>query len=337
MRKILKGARIIDCVSSKPLEGYKIVIKEDRILSVDKENEPELPDDEVINLSGKTILPGLINMHVHLTANDKEDLMHDMILKSDEQLLLQGVKASCLTLKSGVTTVRDCGSRNNLTHLLRDEIIKGKLIGPRIISSGMPITKIGGHCFYLGGEVDGVVEIRKAVRSLIKDGADFIKVMVTGGGSTPYTDKKATSFTNPELYTLVKEAHFNGKKVAAHVHGTRGIIQAIEAGVDTIEHCSFLTNNGMKAEDDILKLIKDRQIIIIPTVSTGIRSVYGGSFTLNSYDKFAQGPLVDCFRERFCLFKDLCKNELNILGGNDAGVTGTPHDDFVIELEVMAD
>jgi len=337
MRKVLKGARIIDCVSSESLEGYKIIIKEDRILSVDKENEQELPGDELINLSGKTILPGLINMHVHLTADDKEDLMPDMLSKSDEQLLLQAVSASRLTLKSGVTTVRDCGSRNNLVHWLRDAINQGKLTGPRIISSGMPITITGGHCFYLGVEVDGTDEIRKVVRSLVKDGADFIKVMVTGGGSTPHTDKKAPSFTDQELYTAVNEAHCNGRKVAAHAHGTREIIQAVEVGVDTIEHCSFLTDNGMKAENHILELMKDREIIIVPTVSGGIRRVYDGSFTVNSFDKFAKGSLVDYFHERFSLFKALYKSGVNILAGNDSGIQGTPHDDFVSELEVMAD
>jgi imidazolonepropionase-like amidohydrolase len=336
MRKILRGAKIIDCVNLKPLEGYEIIIKGDNILSINKKMEQELPDDEVINLSGKTVLPGLINMHVHLTADDKEDLMPDMLSKSDEQLLLQAVKASRLSLKSGVTTVRDCGSRNNLVHWLRDAINQGKLTGPRIISSGMPITITGGHCFYLGIEADGTDEIRKAVRSLVKDGADFIKIMVTGGGCTPNTDKKASSYTDQELYAAVNEAHRHGRKVAAHAHGTRGILQAAKVGVDTIEHCSFLTDKGMKAERDILELIKEREIIIVPTVSGNIRLVYEGSFTIDSFDKFAKGPLVDHFHERFNLFKDVYKSGVTILAGNDAGVDGTPHDDFVSELEVMA-
>jgi len=108
MRKILRGAKIIDCINPRPLEGYEIIIKGDSILSINKKMEQELPGDEVINLSGKTMLPGLINMHVHLTADDEKNLMPDMLSKSDEQLLLQAVKASCLSLKSGVTTVRDC-------------------------------------------------------------------------------------------------------------------------------------------------------------------------------------------------------------------------------------
>jgi len=336
MRKILRGARIIDCVNSEPLEGYEIIIKGDSILSINKKVEQKSPGDEVINLSGKTILPGLINMHVHLTADDKEDLMPDMLSKSDEQLLLQAVKASRLSLKSGVTTVRDCGSRNNLVHWLRDAINQGKLTGPRIISSGMPITMTGGHCFYLGVEVDGADEIRKAVRSLVKDGSDFIKIMVTGGGCTPNTDKKASSYTDQELYAAVDEAHRHGRKVAVHAHGTRGILQAAKVGVDTIEHCSFLTEKGMKAERDILELIKEKEIIIVPTVSGNIRLVYEGPFTVDSFDKSAKGPLVDNFHERFSLFKDLYKSGVTILAGSDSGTQGTPHDDFVSELEIMA-
>jgi imidazolonepropionase-like amidohydrolase len=201
----------------------------------------------------------------------------------------------------------------------------------------MPITITGGHCFYLGIEADGTDEIRKAVRSLVKDGADFIKIMVTGGGCTPNTDKKASSYTDQELYAAVNEAHRHGRKVAAHAHGTRGILQAAKVGVDTIEHCSFLTDKGMKAERDILELIKEREIIIVPTVSGNIRLVYEGSFTIDSFDKFAKGPLVDHFHERFNLFKDVYKSGVTILAGNDAGTDGTPHDDFVSELEMMVE
>lgn len=297
--------------------------------------EQELPGDEVINLSGKTMLPGLINMHVHLTADDEKNLMPDMLSKSDEQLLLQAVKASRLSLKSGVTTVRDCGSRNNLVHRLREAINQGKLSGPRIVSSGMAITITGGSGYFFGIEADGADEIRKAVRLLVKDGSDFIKIMLTGAECTPSTDKKASSYTDQELYAAVDEAHRHGRKVAAHAHGTRGIRQAVKVGVDTIEHCSFLTDKGMKAERDVLKLIKEKEIIIVPTISGNIRLVYEGPFTLKSFDKLAKGPLSNHFHERFNLFKDVYKSGVTILAGNDAGTNGTPHDDFVSELEMM--
>ncbi|MCK4445914.1 MAG: amidohydrolase family protein [Candidatus Marinimicrobia bacterium] len=335
MRKILRGAKIIDCVNPRPLEGYEIIIKGDSILSINKKMEQELPGDEVINLSGKTMLPGLINMHVHLTADDEKNLMPDMLSKSDEQLLLQAVKASRLSLKSGVTTVRDCGSRNNLVHRLREAINQGKLSGPRIVSSGMAITITGGSGYFFGIEADGADEIRKAVRLLVKDGSDFIKIMLTGAECTPSTDKKASSYTDQELYAAVDEAHRHGRKVAAHAHGTRGIRQAVKVGVDTIEHCSFLTDKGMKAERDVLKLIKEKEIIIVPTISGNIRLVYEGPFTLKSFDKLAKGPLSNHFHERFNLFKDVYKSGVTILAGNDAGTNGTPHDDFVSELEMM--
>lgn len=335
MRKILRGAKIIDCVNPRPLEGYEIIIKGDSILSINKKMEQELPGDEVINLSGKTMLPGLINMHVHLTADDEKQLMPDMLSKSDEQLLLQAVKASHLSLKSGVTTVRDCGSRNNLVHQLRDVINQGKLSGPRIISSGMAITITGGSGYFFGIEADGTDEIRKAVRLLVKDGADFIKIMLTGAECTPNTDKKASSYTDQELYAAIDEAHRHGRKVAAHAHGTRGIRQAAKAGVDTIEHCSFLTEEGMKVEKDVLELIKEKGIAVVPTISGNIRLVYEGPFTLKSFDKLAKEPLSNHFHERFNLFKDVYKTGVTILAGNDAGTNGTPHDDFVSELEMM--
>jgi imidazolonepropionase-like amidohydrolase len=336
MRTILKGATIIDCINPKPLENYNLTINGDSITAIDKEVQI-FKEDHVIDLSGKTILPGLINMHVHLTADDQKNLMPDMLSKSDEQLLLQAVKASQLTLKSGVTTVRDCGSRNNLVHWLRDAINEKKLTGPRIISSGMPITITGGHCYYIGLEADGEDEVRKAVRSLVKSGADFIKIMVTGGGCTPNTDKKAASYTDQELYAAVDEAHRHGRKVAAHAHGTSGIKQAVKIGVDTIEHCSFLTEKGMKAENDILELIREKEIAVVPTISGNIRLVYNGYFTKNEFNKSVNGFYLDHFRGRFELFKDFLKSGVIIIAGSDSGTDGTPHNDFVSELEIMGE
>lgn len=337
-RIILERAKIIDVVRTKVLENHRIIIKEDKILSIDPDsyNKLEIQNyDEIINLSNKIILPGLINMHVHLTANEKEDLMNDMIQKTDEQLFLQGIKASYDALKSGITTVRDCGSRNNITNQIRNSIRAGKFIGPRIISCGMPITSIKGHCYYMGLEVNGMNEIKKAVRFLVDDGVDFIKVMVTGGGSTPQTNKEDINFTDKELHSISKEAHNKGMRVAAHAHGTRGIIQALKAGVDTIEHCSFLRNGEMNVEFDILKIIKDKGITIIPTLSTGIRTAYEGPFILKSFKRLVNSPLGSNFYKKICLFKELCQNRISIAAGNDAGVKGTPHNDFVTELELM--
>ena len=344
MRTILQSATIIDSIHPEPLEKYDLVIEEGSIIAIDKKVQIS-PDDHTIDLAGKTVLPGLINMHVHLIADDKESLMPDMLSKSDEQLLLQAVRASQLTLESGITTVRDCGSRNDLVHWLRDAINEKKLMGPRIISSGMPITITGGHCYYIGLEADGEDEIRKAVRSLVKGGADFLKVMITGGGCTPHTDKKAASYTDKELIVAVEEAHRLGRKVAVHAHGTNGIRQAIRVGVDTIEHCSFLTEKGMKAEYDILEGIREKDIAVIPTISGNIRLIYEGPFTIDSFVKFAdttrhfnkssQVALLDLFQERFDLFKDFLKSGVNVIAGSDSGTDGTPHDDFVSELEIM--
>jgi len=336
MRKILTGAKIINCVNPQPLEGHDIVIEGDHIQSIQKKPDQNLGNGEIINLSGKTILPGLINMHVHLIADDKKKLMSDVISKSDEQLLLQAVKNSFLSLKSGVTTLRDCGSRNNLVNWLRDAIYQGTLAGPRIVSSGMLMTITGGHGYYIGLEADGVDGVIKAVRSLIKNGSDFIKIMVTGGGNTPTTDKRIPSYTDSELYAAVEEAHRFGKKVAVHAHGTMGIKQSLEAGVDTIEHCSFIADDGSrKADWDILKEIKKKNISIVPTVSSGIRLAFQGPFTVESFDKSVKKNL-DYFHKRWDLFKDQYQSGVIVLAGNDAGTMGTPHDDFMVHLEMMA-
>lgn len=335
MRKILRGAKIIDCLHLEPLDGFEIIIEGNKILSINKKTDNEFPDDTVIDLSGKTILPGLINMHVHLIGDDEKNFMINTQSKSDEQLLLQAVKAANLSLMSGVTTLRDCGCRNNVVHWLRDSINQRQLIGPRIISSGMMITATGGHCYFMGIEADGKDEIRKAVRLLIKSGSDFIKIMVTGGGGTPNTDKRVKSFTDKELHTAIDEAHRHGKKVGVHAHGTRGIRQSADLGVDIIEHCSFITDEGgRKAENDILELMKEKSISIVPTISSHIGLIFKGPFTLENFSKMIHDNL-EYYYKRWEIFKDQYKSGVTILAGNDAGTTGTPHDNFITHLEMM--
>ncbi|WP_323393570.1 amidohydrolase family protein [Streptomyces jumonjinensis] len=172
-------------------------------------------------------------------------------------------------MDAGVTTARDLGDRNGLALRLAAEIAEGSARGPRIVSASAPITPPGGHCWFLGGEASGADEIRRQVRRNAAAGARVIKVMVSGGGLTPGGPRPwETQFSTAELEVVVEVARAAGLPVAAHAHGTEGIIAAVNAGVDTIEHCTWMSEDGtIKVRDDVLTTIIDRGIRVCPTVS----------------------------------------------------------------------
>jgi len=215
-----------------------------------------------------TLLPGLIDAHVHLAFDGGADPVATLAASDDETLLQAMRERAALLLSSGVTTVRDLGDRSHLALRLAEEIAAGTTPGPQIVSAGIPATPTGGHCHFLGGEVSGEQEIRALVRRNLDAGAGVIKAMVTGGGLTKTGPKSWESqFTPDELRALVTEAHEAGVPVAAHAHGTDGIAAAVEAGVDTIEHCTWMTGDGFDLRPDVLQQIIDQGIAVCPAVS----------------------------------------------------------------------
>ncbi|MEU6375861.1 amidohydrolase family protein [Streptomyces sp. NPDC046909] len=215
-----------------------------------------------------TVLPGLIDAHVHLAFDGGGDPVATLAESSDEKLLEDMRQRAEQLLSSGVTTVRDLGDRNGLALRLDEEISRGGTPGPRIVSAGTPATPPGGHCHFLGGEVSGVDQVRDLVRRNLAAGAGVIKAMVTGGGLTKDGPKSWQSqFTPEELQALVDEAHKAGAPVAAHAHGADGIAAAVEAGVDTIEHCTWMTADGFDLRQDVLKRIVEEGIAVCPAVS----------------------------------------------------------------------
>lgn len=224
------------------------------------------------SLPDATVLPGLIDAHVHLVLDASKDPVAVLDAHSDTTLMAAMEERALKFLRSGVTTVRDLGDRGRLTLRLREEIAASRVPGPRIVAATTPLTTKGGHCWFLGGEVEGESEIRALVRRNAELGADVIKVMATGGGLTrggpaPWQ----AQFDAPELRVIVREAHRAGLPVAAHGHGTAGIVAALMAGVDTIEHCTWMTRKGLGLREDVLDAIVAKGIRICPTVSPNWR------------------------------------------------------------------
>jgi imidazolonepropionase-like amidohydrolase len=251
----IHAARLITGRGNEVIEDAAVRVEGGRIAAAGPASEvpapPEgAPDVDVVTYAGGTILPGLVDAHVHLTFRRGETTTQHMARVSDEQALLRGVQAARQILAAGVTTVRDCAARGGLAQALRDGVRDGLIDGPRILASGPPVTTTTGHLWALGYESDTADECRRAVRRLVKEGVDLIKVCATGGGMTPGSNTGRAQYTTEQLRAVVDDAHRLGRHVAAHVHATEGIARAVEAGVDTLEHVSWSAEDGRRTAFD---------------------------------------------------------------------------------------
>lgn len=254
---VIKGATILDVTNGDMVKNHVIIVKDGRIEAVSPAQSADIPKGtEVIDLQGHTLLPGLIDMHVHLTSGGGYHGYESLKL-TDERRAILGVVHAKQTLMAGFTTVRNVGASSFGDVALRDAIDDGDIPGPRMLVSGPPIGITGGHCsdnnllpaeYEISGEgvADGPWAARRAVRRNIKYGADLIKTCSTGGVLSKGTKVGAPQYTVEELTALIDEAHSRGLKVASHAHGAEGIINALVAGADTIEHASFIDDEGIR-------------------------------------------------------------------------------------------
>ena len=253
---IIKGANLLDVMTGELIKDHVVLVNDGRIARISPTRSADLPAGvEVIDLQGHTLLPGLIDMHVHLTSGGGYHGYESLKL-TDERRAILGVVHAETTLMAGFTTVRNVGAGSFGDVALRDAINDGDIPGPRMLVSGPPIGITGGHCsdnnllppeYGMTGEgvADGPWAARTAVRRNIKYGADLIKTCSTGGVMSKGTKVGAPQYTVEELTALVDEAHSRGLKVASHAHGAEGIINALIAGADTIEHASFIDDEGI--------------------------------------------------------------------------------------------
>ncbi|MGW3056451.1 amidohydrolase family protein [Streptomyces goshikiensis] len=283
------------------------------------------PDIEAQTSSGETrqdfpdstLLPGLIDAHVHLVFDAGADPVATMQEASDEDLLEGMRKRADQLLATGVTTVRDLGDRGGLGLRLAREITAGAATGPRIIGAGAPVTPPGGHCWFLGGEVSNADEARTLVRRNTADGAKVIKVMAGGGGLTKGgAPSWKSQFGAEELAVVVEEAHQAGLKVAAHAHGTDAITDAVTAGVDTIEHCTWMTEDGFDLREDVLTQIVEKGIYVCPAVSPHWRML----------PRFFGEEKAAAM---FALVQRMAESGARLIAGTDAGVQRAGFDGIV--------
>lgn len=250
--------------------GALVLIDGGRISGIEP-GSADLPDGvPVVEVPGATLLPGLVDAHVHLCGDSRMGALDRLPGYDDAELAGVIERALRAQLAAGVTTVRDLGDRRWAVLEWRDRMAAtdtaGALPYPTIVASGPPITSPSGHCWQMGGEARNAKELRKAVRERADRRVDVVKIMASGGALTPGTDVMTCQFQLDDTRLVVQEAHALGLPVTAHAHGLPAVEQAVAAGVDGIEHCGCVTTRGIEAPDHLLESLAARRIQVCPTL-----------------------------------------------------------------------
>lgn len=264
---VIHAGHMLDVKTGRTVDNVWVAIEGDKISRIGTE---AVPAANIIELPNATLLPGLIDAHTHITYDPNFGYQELGISVPKEALI--GAKNARITLEAGFTTVRNVGARAFTDVALRDAINEGMLPGPRMIVSGPALSITGGHCdnnllpyeyhAQSDGAADGIEAVQHKVRENIKYGADVIKICATGGVLSKGDDPRASQFTLEEMEAIVADAHRLGRKVAAHAHGAQGILWATQAGVDSIEHGSYI-------DDAAIQMMKSKGTYLVPTLYLG--------------------------------------------------------------------
>jgi imidazolonepropionase-like amidohydrolase len=266
---LIRAGHLLDVHSGKVLDEQTIVVTGDKIAAVaPSASILAMTGDKVIDLGSLTVLPGMIDVHTHITGNPDFDPYKELI-GTDAKEAITGVVNARTTLLAGFTTIRNVGAGGYTDVDLRDAINDGQVEGPHMLVSGPPLGITGGHCdenllpikYHVVGDgvADGIAAVQHQVRQNIKYGVDLIKICATGGVLSKGDDPQASQYTLEEMKAIVADAHRLGRKVAAHAHGAQGILWASEAGVDSIEHGSYIN-------DEAIAVMKKNGTYLVPTL-----------------------------------------------------------------------
>jgi len=316
-RTVIRAGRMLDVRTGRMVQNPEIVIEGDRIVSV---GAATAANAQAINLPNLTLLPGLIDAHTHLTGDPYHFGYQELGISAAREALY-GAKYARITLLAGFTTVRNVGANGYSDVALRDAINDGDIPGPRMLVSGPALGITGGHCdnnllpfeYHASsdGVADGIAAVQHRVREVIKYGADLIKICATGGVLSKGDDPKASQYSLEEMKAIVADAHRLGRKVAAHAHGGEGIRLASEAGVDSIEHGTYIDEAGIAT-------LKKNGTYMVPTI-------YLNDWLMENMDKigmpeFYRKKEIDVAKVSFANMARAMQAGVKIAFGTDAAV-----------------
>jgi len=323
---LIHAGRLIDGVSDTPRERVTVVVEGNRIAAIEGGFRAAAAGDEIVDLSGSTVMPGLMDMHVHLTSEHSRRSEIDSIKKGEADRAYDSVVYAERTLLAGFTTVRNVGDQFGVSIALKRAIAEGKVSGPRIFTSGRSIGTRGGHADasnswgpYLYSDdprlntvCNGADSCREAVRRRYQDGSDSIKITATGGVLSIAKSGTAPQFTDEELAAVISTAHDYGMKVAAHAHGAEGIKRAVRAGIDSIEHGTFM-------DDETLQLMKQKGTHYVATISAG-RWVYEKAQDPEYFNALVRPKALEVGPQIQDTFAKAWRGGVTIMFGTDCGV-----------------
>ena len=319
-RIAFRNARVWDGVADDYVGTGSVTVEDGNIVAVDDTARC----DDVRDMSGLTVLPGLIDAHVHMTLDPGLRTPEEQLAVSDEDTVRGMIGRAEAMVRAGITTARDLGAGKWLELGLRDRIDAGELVGPRLLCAGQPVTSVGGHCHFWGGEADGPDAAREVIERQVGHGVDLIKIMATGGMLTKGTSPRKAQFDAAVTGDIVRCANGLGLDVAAHCHGTEGIAHAASAGVATIEHCSWLGDDGRRTgyDPEVAAEIARQGIWVSPTINLGWKRFTGGD---GRHEAVVKG-----------IFDRMRAAGVRLIASTDAGIPNVRHQDLVRALPVFA-
>ena len=340
-KTIVHCGTLIDGVSDTPRREVSVVVDKDKIVDVVAGFASPEAGDTVIDRRNETVLPGLMDLHTHLTAEFSPTIYADRLFLNTADYALQSTVYARRTLEAGFTTVRDLGDIDNVSIALRNAINKGVVVGPRVFTAAKSIATTGGHADPTNGwalrfqgdpgpkegVVNGPDEARKAVRQRYKDGADLIKITITGGVLSLAANGQNPQFTEDEVKAIVQTAKDYGFIVAVHAHGAEGMKRAIRAGVDSIEHGTYM-------DDEAMNLMKERGTWYVPTIIAG-RYTADQAKTAGNYPEIVRAKAAAIGPQIQGTFAKAYKAGVKIAFGTDAGVY--PHGQNAQEFVYMVE
>jgi imidazolonepropionase-like amidohydrolase len=322
---VLRADRMLPDADAELIADGALVVRDGTIVAIGRFADLSREDGtRVVELGDVTLLPGLVDCHVHLGMSASAEATGSEMPGSDAELACRMVNSARRLLDAGVTTARDLGCRGEVASSVRDAIRDGLVPGPRLLVANAPITVTGGHAWRMGGEADGALEVAREVRIRAKQRSDVVKIMSTGGFMTAGSRPWEARYTVEELRACVEEAHRLGMPVTTHALGVEGIRRVVEAGVDMIEHCGWVTEDGSRFDPEIAATIATKGIAVCPTMNTAC----------------LPDPYFCPWDEREALLANLrgmLAAGVELVAGTDAGIGLVPFESYADGLDVLAD